>query len=331
MPHFDTQGRFILPTFDQARPFSSFLPGIAGRMGVPMWVFYVNRGQGIASFGVESKDNAILEFQAANKAYQITPTLGFRTFLKLRGQGRPSAYEPFAPWSPGQPQRHMHIGMNELELVEHSEMAGISTRVSYFTLAGEPLAGLVRQITLTNSGSVPLDLELFDGLPALIPYGLDDEAIKTMSRTSEAWMQVEGQASGLPFYRLRASSSDSTEVKPVVAGHFALGFSQQDGRVQHLPVVVDPAVIFAYDTSLHSPVTFLAHSLDELLIAEQSCTGKTPCAFFGSSARLLPAASLTLTTIFGHTSSRAALDAHKSSLLDPEFILNKRARAHELA
>lgn len=41
--------------------FASFLPGIAGLHGIPIWCYYVNRGQGVASFGVENKDHAIME------------------------------------------------------------------------------------------------------------------------------------------------------------------------------------------------------------------------------------------------------------------------------
>ena len=52
--HFDKQKRFVIDSYDTTRPFASFLPGIAGPMGIPMWVFYVNRGQGITSFGVEN-------------------------------------------------------------------------------------------------------------------------------------------------------------------------------------------------------------------------------------------------------------------------------------
>ena len=57
---------------NEAKPFSNFFPGIAGVWGIPMWAFYVNRGQCISSFGIESKDKAILEFQPANKAYRVT-------------------------------------------------------------------------------------------------------------------------------------------------------------------------------------------------------------------------------------------------------------------
>ena len=78
------RGRFVIRDYAAKRPFASFLPGIAGPLGIPLWVFYVNRGQAIASFGVENKDNPIMEFEPANKAYQTTPYTGFRTFLKLK-------------------------------------------------------------------------------------------------------------------------------------------------------------------------------------------------------------------------------------------------------
>jgi hypothetical protein len=77
-------GTFVIENFTQKKLFSNFFPGIAGEWGIPMWVFYNNRGQGISSFGIESKDKAIMEFQPANKAYRMTSTHGFRTFLKVK-------------------------------------------------------------------------------------------------------------------------------------------------------------------------------------------------------------------------------------------------------
>ena len=73
----------VIEDYNNSKSFSSFLPGIAGVHGVPLWAFYVNRGQGIASFGIGSKTNSILEFQSASKAYQWTSMSGFRTLIKL--------------------------------------------------------------------------------------------------------------------------------------------------------------------------------------------------------------------------------------------------------
>lgn len=312
-------------------PFASFLPGIAGPLGTPMWAFYVNRGQAIASFGVENKDHPLLEFQPANKAYRLTSLFGFRTFLKLRNHPSTSFYEPFAPWAPGRPSRTMQIELNELLLTESNEQTGLSVQVSYFILPGEPVAALVRQVVLTNSNPWPLDLEVLDGLPALIPYGVENSTLKHISRTIEAWMQVEGYEEGIPFYRLRASTADTAEVSAIQAGHFAFGWTEQDGAVQPLPVLVDPDLIFAHDTSLYRPVGFLAGSLVDLLATPQIATGKTPCAFCAAVAALQPSQSLTLTTLFGHTSSRAALDRHIQRLRNPTLIACKQAEAQALA
>ena len=88
-------GQFVIENYNQAAPFTNFFPGIAGVWGIPMWVFYVNRGQCICSFGIESKDKSILEFQPANKAFRLTASQGFRTFLKVKSGAKIFYYEPF--------------------------------------------------------------------------------------------------------------------------------------------------------------------------------------------------------------------------------------------
>ncbi len=95
-PSLDPSNRYVFNAYQEQRPFASFLPGIAGPTGIPMWVFYVNRGQAIASFGIESKDSPLMEFQPANKSYQSTPYTGFRTFLKINRGGQSGFYEPFS-------------------------------------------------------------------------------------------------------------------------------------------------------------------------------------------------------------------------------------------
>ena len=82
---------FIIKDYNNAKPFASFFPAIAGLWGKPMWVFYINRAQAIACMGTKDKDSAMVEFQAANKAYRSTSLQGFRTFIKIQGK----FYEPF--------------------------------------------------------------------------------------------------------------------------------------------------------------------------------------------------------------------------------------------
>ena len=46
---FDDKGRFVLRDYAAARPFTSLLPGIAGPLGIPMRVFFVNPEVGLAT------------------------------------------------------------------------------------------------------------------------------------------------------------------------------------------------------------------------------------------------------------------------------------------
>ena len=88
----DHTGRYTIENYGRMEPFCSFLPGIGGEKGVPMWCYYVNRGQCVSSFGIENKDHAIMEFFPAHQAYQYTSRVGWRTFLKVNG----TFVEPFA-------------------------------------------------------------------------------------------------------------------------------------------------------------------------------------------------------------------------------------------
>ena len=328
---FDDLGRYIIADYHEKPPFSSFLPGIAGKWGVPLWAFYVNRGQAVASFGIESKDNPILEFQPANKAYQLTPFLGFRTFIKMEREGEPGYLEPFATWSSGSCQRQMHIGMNELELVEHHEQTGLSTQILYFILPAEPFAGLVRKVTITNTSPFSTNLEICDGLPAVIPFGADNGALKHVSRTIEAWMQVENHHQNVPFYRLRASAADEAEVSSVTAGHFALGCSVNQGQIKQLPVIVDPDLVFGLQTSLHTPAEFIKCPLADILDSSQVSSGKTPCAFFSLEKTLEPEEEVVIHSVYGHIRGMDALHHALPLLSDPIQLAEKKQAARDLA
>ncbi|RPI33965.1 MAG: cellobiose phosphorylase [Chloroflexota bacterium] len=330
--YFDGQGRFVLEDFADLKPFSSFLPGIAGPLGIPMWVFYVNRGQAIAAFGVEDKNSPLVEYQPANKAYQLTPYTGFRTFVKLLDPAGARIYEPFSPHTDtGQCARRMHIGYNELELVETCSDLGLEIRVVYFTLPGEDFAALVRQVTFRNLGDHTRKLEVVDGLPVVIPFGVNNAVVKDMSRTLEAWMEVFNLERGIPYYRLRSSVSDTAEVEKVLAGNFYLAFAQKGAQSGLLPAIVDPAFVFGSDTSLAVPRRFAEETLDTLLTHKQITLGKTPCGFSAASFELGPGAEYSLCALAGHASRIEAIHASSERLMQPGAIAEKRSQAASLA
>lgn len=327
MNTFDATGRFIIENFAAARPFASFLPGIAGPLGIPLWVFYVNRGQAVASFGIENKNHPIMEFLPANKAYQSTPYTGFRTFLKLARNGATTFHEPFAPWQTDDATQ-MYIGMNELELQTASPAHGLQTNVLYFTLPGEDFAGLVRQVTVVNAGMTPVTLEMLDGMPCVQPYGVDNWGLKEIGRTLEAWMCAFNLERGIPFYRFQASAGDTAEVAEIQAGHFYLAFGD-DGAL--LPAFVDPTVVFGANTALSAPDRFLGHPLDELRMEQQITVGRTPCGFFGTRATLEPGQSLALHAIIGHVRDIEHIHRQQARLTQRAYLREKRAEGNQLA
>jgi hypothetical protein len=326
--HFDPLKRFVIEDFDVVPPFASFLPGIAGPLGIPLWAFYVNRGQAIASFGVGSKDMPIMEFQPANKAYQTVSYTGFRTFIKVCNAAD-GFYEPFSASARPAPTRRMFIGPSEIELEETSPTQGLQVKVLYFTLPGEPFAGLVRQVTVRNVSARSVNLEILDGLPIVIPCGLDDTMLKKMGRTAEAWMAVFNLDAGIPFYRVQASVGDEAEVEAIEEGHFYLAFAQ-GSDLPGLVTIVDPTLIFGTNTALSYPDRFLSHSLAELRSTPQATVCRTPCGFTGASAALAPGEAVTLYAIIGHASQAADINSQRGHLAHPAIIAAKRAEAQAL-
>ncbi|MBN2188980.1 MAG: hypothetical protein JW699_05965, partial [Chitinispirillaceae bacterium] len=156
--YLDERGRFVVENYSRAEPFSSFFPGIAGRWGIPLWVYFVNRAQCISSLGLRDKDNAIMEFFPFNKACQLAGTQGFRTFLKAGGD----VFEPFKAGNAAGVSQRLVISAGELELCEADRERGVETSVAYFPLVNMPVAGLVRRVVVMNRNAEPLALELLD-------------------------------------------------------------------------------------------------------------------------------------------------------------------------
>ncbi|HQP91571.1 MAG TPA: hypothetical protein PLU24_02745, partial [Candidatus Omnitrophota bacterium] len=190
----DADGKFTIYDYNNAKPWSSFFPGIAGLYGIPIWVFYVNRGQCISSVGIRSKDEAIMEFLPANKAYQLTSLQGFRTFIKIRSKKEQRFYEPFS-LSGGVLNKGIKNSLSitpyDLSISEINSKDGLKVDVGYFTIPGEHYAGVVRELTIGNISKKPLDLEVADGLSVIVPCGVNNWFLKEMSRTIEAWMGVD--------------------------------------------------------------------------------------------------------------------------------------------
>ena len=266
MSNYKLEGdKFIIDNYTEVPAFSSFLPGLSGVKGIPVWSFYTNRGQGINSFGIHHKGNAIMEFNSANTAYENTPIKGFRTFVRVDGE----YYEPFCAYDP-KAKRRMEIEKNALTIFEESH--GLKIRVCYIILPGENIGALVRSVTVENADSAAHELEILDGMPQIIPYGIQNGQYKEMSNLFKSWADIKNIEANAPLYTMRASSDDSAEVSEIQGGYFYLAV--RDGELQ--PVLYDKNVIFAWDSSMVNAVTFREEGLKGVLAKEQWFANKVP-------------------------------------------------------
>lgn len=328
--HFDEQGRFVVENYNEQKPFASFLPGIAGLEGIPLWVFYVNRGQGIASFGVENKDGSILEFLPADKSYQAVAFNGFRTFIKFIDNGKVELLEPFSQLN-GQASsiERMLIKPNELSLEYINQDRGISVTISYFTLPNENFAALAREVTIKNISDKPLNIEVLDGLPGIIPFGIGNAAYKELGHTLRAWMHVYNLENNVPFYKVRSSTEDSAEVNEITTGHFYLSFSS-DNEGSASQAIVDSDLIFGNNTSFAYPAAFMANSLKELFDMDQVVVNKKPCAFSGLAKALDSGESIKIHSLLGNVSNINIIQNDLPRLTKSVFFDEKRLAAGKL-
>ncbi len=330
--YLDRDGRFVIENFSLGRPFTNFFPGIAGVWGVPMWVFYCNRGQAISSFGIEGKDKAILEFLPANKAYRITPTQGFRTFLKIKSLSRETFYEPFS----NNPQnlnfniqQKMYISAYDLTIEEQNKTLGVEVSVNYFTLPASPFAALVRQVTIRNISRKKMDLKFLDGLPVIIPYGLSDRLNKDMCRTIEAWFEVVNLEKKAPFYNLKVAVSDKPYVNHIKEGNFFVSFCEEKNQPRFLEPIVDAASVFGVVTGFGYPQEFILKK--RFTIPKKQLTdSRTPCAFGYLGFGLLSGREKTITSLVGQIGSLERLNHSLKTIASQDHILKKSQKNQEI-
>ncbi len=316
---FNTKVKDVIENYEKRSAFSSFLPGIAGVKGTPMWCYYVNRGQGVVSFGVQDKDHGIMEFYPAHTAYQMVSRTGFRTFLKVDG-------EYVEPFSKANDSQKMTVYMNAMSVEDTCE-SGINVKATYATLPGEELASLIRVVEITNTTDKTKELKVLDGMPALVPYGVGQESLKMMMQTTKAWMQVEDVEKKSPFYRVRVSMEDSAVVKKIQGGNFAIGYLKDGTK---LSVLVDPNVVFSYDLSLNEAVGFKESAYDELLKKHQNTSNEMPCAFFATEKNLAQGETLTIYELIGQVRTKEVLDRFLKKNINGEYFETKLAEAESL-
>lgn len=281
--HIDESGFYVIENYDKKAPFASFLSAIAGVEGMPMWSFYVNRGQSISSIGIKDKSNCIMEFFPANEAYKMVYNNGFRTFIKVISDKEGFIFEPFSMTTNDNIKRIMKIKNNELKLVEINNELNLRIEVTYFTVPNEDFSALGRKVEVENKSNKKIEIEILDGLAAILPYGSDNATYKEIGNTLRSYMQGESKSDGTAMYKLRSSTEDTAKMDTVENSYFYVAF---DENKKILNSIVDPENIFGYDTSLKEPIEFKNNDIRLLLNSNNISYNKVPCAFTGKSISL---------------------------------------------
>ncbi len=319
-------GYFTIENYQNKKTFSSFLPGIAGEQGIPIWAFYVNRGQGIASFGIENKDNAMLEFQPANKSYQSVSFKGFRTFIKLKDSaGNVQVYEPFTKLSQSINSK-MTIAPHSLVIEEINEQYQLAVKVKYFIMPDEDFGSLVRRVTVENLSNQEMEVEILDGIPEVVPYGLSNSALKEVSQTMSAWCRVYNLHNKMPFYRVKATTDDSPEVRKMEKGHFYLSYTDTN---KILTPLIDPQLVFGLDTSFRTPTKFIEQDLSDYQ-GEQLTENHFPSAMSVHKTRINAGSTAIINSLFGHVENEERLTEIQNKVKEDNYLNIKETESNSI-
>jgi len=325
-------GEFAIENYNLSKPFANFFPGIAGKYGIPMWAFYVNRAQCICSFGVKDKDHPILEFYPANKAWQTVSSFGFRTFIKIADNKKPIFYEPFQNNLNNRAfklENKILLSSYDLKIEETNASLGLKVEIEYFTIPQDSYAALARIVTIKNTSSKAKTIQILDGLPQIVPFGTNNFFLKEMGRTIEAWMNVDNMDKNVPFYKLTVDPSDRPEVVHIKEGNFYLGFTDEGKGVKIIRPIIDPQTVFGEVTDFSMPEAFL-DAKKFTPPKEETVTSKMPCGFSFAELKLAGHKEKTLYSLIGYMRNLKTLNSSIKRLSSAAYLQEKKARNKEL-
>ncbi len=314
----DEDGRFHIENYNCAEAHSNFFPGVAGPWGVPMWVYYVNRGQAIASFGLGDKDGQILPFESFNLACNHVTWRGFRTFVRIN---KKKLYEPFRKTGDKRIVQRMIQDTGELIIEDENRSLGLVTNVLYFTLPEFSHGLFVRILTLKNISKSTIFCELLDGAARIIPHGTGYQRSVFIARHIEAMMGVRF-AEGGALYRLNQTADDVERVESISGGNFYL--PSLDGKRLKKGLIADPDVVFGGSMSYERAWVFEEGGLEKVLGLKQMADCKTPCGFAGVSQEIGSGEEIRLVSVLGNVERDEDLLFVRKSIGTKGFLEKKR-------
>ncbi len=217
----------------------------------------------------------------------------------------------------------MSVEQNRLLIREVNNELGLEIKISYFVLPKESIGALVRRVELINRSGRECALEVIDGLPKIIPYGIQNGQFKEMSNLFKSWTEIKNIENKAPFYTMRASSDDSAEVSEIQGGYFYCTVAE--GALQH--VIYDADTIFGYDTSLVTPVNFKEQGMEGVKKETQCFANKVPCGFTPVTVTLKPEESYEFASYIGYAGSLLQLNEATALFCQKDYVGAKEAQA----
>lgn len=257
----DNGKTFVTENYNQAKTAPNFFTGIAGKWGKPMWVFYVNRGRAIVSFGIENKDNAIAEFVTASEAERLAQVRRFRTLVIITEQGKnPIFWEPFQDdLFNAQYDRIQTMSTTPADMAveDNNKDAGLIARGSFSTMPGENYPALIDNLAFEDTSGRERKIQVVNGLVEVIPYGFVDWHSKNMKRTGSAFVDKEilRKNKKVKIYRTTIELKDSPEYKKITSGYFYFSFDKETGAL--LDTSANTEDVFGSSTALLIPEKLL--------------------------------------------------------------------------
>ncbi len=311
---------FMIENYNHSPVFASFLPGIAGAWGKPMWVYYTNRNQLITSLGIKDKDGAIVEFLPANKAYKEIATTGFRTFIKIEKK----IYEPFLP--DNEALQILKITSSDVGIEEINRKLNLKISVEYFTLPEENIPAFVRVLKIKNTGKIKRTIEVIDGLPWIVPYGITNSLLKNVSNLAKGWFSGVFFEKDIPVFKLQIKPEDRPEVFKIQGGNFYYGYIYTGEKKYKAKIIVDRTEIFGERTDLLYPENFE----EKFKIKRLLSWNEMPCAMGYFKIQLPPSREITYFSVSGFFLHKKILADFIKKFKSPEFIYQKQKRNKQI-
>jgi hypothetical protein len=269
-----------------------------------------------------------MEFLPANWAYNLVSSQGFRTFIKLPEHPTFKFYEPFQNdvLEGHNRTQTMTISPAKLTLEEVNHTLGLTVIVEYFNVPQESYAGLLRKLTLINLNRESIKMEVLDGLPLIVPYGLDDYGLKHMRRLFEAFVEVTNFTNKAPFYKLKVEPADRPDVVRIKKGNFYIGFGTDNKLVTS---IYDPVKIFGNRGDYCYPERFLTTTSADLN-SGQIFENRLPCAMGTFEIELDSGSSHCYHSVIGNASSEKELNELIPRITKTHYFKDKEQENEEI-